>query len=87
MLLVNAEYVYLLKGSAGVVFFVDGGDARGTGENTKDVLDAMKLKFDAGVGFRICEGNGGDSMTLGVAKRLDDSDRDLVVVVRASRPF
>ena len=78
MLLMNIEYSYFLKGSKGIVFFVDGGDA--------DVLDAMKLKFDAGVGLRI-EDSGGDGLTLGVAKRLDDSDRDLVVMVRASRPF
>jgi outer membrane protein assembly factor BamA len=86
MLLMNIEYLYLLKGSSGVVFSVDAGDARGAGEDTKDVLDAMKLKFDAGVGFRIGDA-GEDALTLGVAKRLDDSSRDLVVVVRASRPF
>jgi hypothetical protein len=88
MMLLNAEYVNFLKGGMGVVFFVDGGDARGRGENenTSDVIDAMKFKFDAGVGLRV-EDNGDDAFTLGIAKRLDDSDRDLVIVVRASRPF
>ncbi|HVP58461.1 MAG TPA: BamA/TamA family outer membrane protein, partial [bacterium] len=86
MLLMNAEYVYFLSGGKGVLFFVDGGDARGQGESTQDVFDSMKIKFDAGVGFRI-ESAGSNALTLGVAKRLDDTDRDLVVTVRATRPF
>ena len=86
MALVSAEYVNFLKGGLGVVFFMDGGDARGSGEETSDVIDAMKFKFDAGVGLRI-EDAGDDAFTLGVAKRLDDSDRDLVVMARLTRPF
>jgi hypothetical protein len=86
VMLLNAEYLYLLKGNWGVVFFTDGGDARGRGESTKDVIDAMKFKFDAGVGFRY-EDPGSHALTISLAKRLDDSDEATVISLRASRPF
>jgi outer membrane protein assembly factor BamA len=86
MVLMNLEYFVALKGNSGVVFFADGGDARGLGESTKDVLDAMKFKYDAGVAFRI-ESPGDHKLTIGVAKRLDDTDEPMLVTMRASRPF
>lgn len=86
MILLNAEYFLALKGNSGIVFFADGGDARGNGESTSDVLDAMKLKYDAGVGFRV-ESSDDHIFTIGVAKRLDDTDEPMLVTMRASRPF
>jgi outer membrane protein assembly factor BamA len=86
MLLVNWEYFVALKGNSGIVFFADGGDARGKGESTSDVLDAMKFKYDAGVGFRV-ESSDDHIITIGVAKRLDDTDEPMLITMRASRPF
>jgi hypothetical protein len=86
MVLMNFEYQYLLKGGFGLLFFVDGGDARGEGESAADVIDAMKIKYDAGIAFRI-ESNSDHVLTFGVAQRLDDSDEPMLVTMRASRPF
>jgi hypothetical protein len=86
MILMNVEYVLAFKSNMGLLFFADGGDARGQGESTSDVIDAMKIKYDAGVGVRL-ESGGDHMITLGVAKRLDDSDEPVLVTMRASRPF
>ena len=86
MILMNAEYFIAMKGGCGLLFFADGGDARGLGQATGDTFEAMKIKYDAGVGVR-CETEGSHVFTIGVAKRLDDTDEPVLVTVRASRSF
>ena len=86
MLLMNAEYAYALKGGLRLLFFVDGGDATGWGQSTSDVIDAMKFNYDAGIAFRL-ETASAHMLTLGVAKRLDDTDEPMLVTMRATRPF
>jgi cytoskeletal protein CcmA (bactofilin family) len=88
MVLLNAEYFIGFKGGAGLVFFADGGDARmkARDESAGDVVDAMKLKYDVGVALRH-ETSGEHVLTIGVAKRLDDTDEPMLVTMRASRPF
>jgi hypothetical protein len=86
MLLANVEYTYFLKNKLGVVFFSDGGDSRGQGEESEDVWDQMKLKFDAGIGLRY-EDPGDHIFTITVAQPLDDRDRPVNLTVRASRMF
>jgi hypothetical protein len=86
MVLMNFEYAYALKGSMSLLFFADGGDATGQGESTADVIDAMKINFDAGIAFRV-ETASEHVLTFGVAKRLDDSEEPMLVTMRATRPF
>ena len=86
MILMNAEYFVSMKGGCGLFFFADGGDARGKGEHTSDVFEGMKIRYDAGVGIR-CESPGSHVFSIGVAKRLDDTDEPMLVTMRATRPF
>ncbi|MFH1219088.1 MAG: BamA/TamA family outer membrane protein [Candidatus Eisenbacteria bacterium] len=95
LLLVNMEYVYVLKGKMGLLFFSNGGDARSKDEreeiskkisSTSEIIDAMKFRFDAGVGIRF-EKPGNSTFTASVAKRLDDMDKPVMVSMRLSRPF
>ncbi len=86
MALANLEYWISAKGNVYVLFFSDAGDARGRDENWRDAWDALKIKFDAGFGLRY-ETTEGTTLTLKVAKRLDDMEKPLVLTLRGSRMF
>jgi cytoskeletal protein CcmA (bactofilin family) len=85
MLLFNLEYAYGVSDRWYLVFFTDAGDAKGDGEYWKDAWDAMKVKWDAGLGIRY--ERPGTSITAHVSQRFDDLDRASVLTVRLNRMF
>lgn len=92
MLLANMEYTYNVWDESGVVFMLDAGDATGEKqalEGTWDVDDVwkdLKIKWDAGVGFRY-ESSCDYSLSLAVVQRLDDLDLGSRVIIRGTRIF
>jgi hypothetical protein len=92
MLLANMEYTYNVWEESGVVFMLDAGDATGEKQalegnwDAGDVWKDMKIKWDAGVGFRY-ESGCDYSLSLAVVQRLDDLDLGSRVIIRGSRIF
>ncbi|MBN2009183.1 BamA/TamA family outer membrane protein [candidate division KSB1 bacterium] len=98
MLLANLEY--RIYGGMGMledidiledwnlIFFSDAGwvwnaDKPNSFENGFDDLDWDSFKTSVGIGFTNYEGN----VRLNIAKRLDDTNRDVVITFRVKRPF
>ena len=92
MLLANMEYTYNVWDESGVVFMLDAGDATGEQQalegtwDVDDVWDDIKIKWDAGVGFRY-ESACDYSVSLAVVQRLDDLDLGSRVIIRGTRIF
>lgn len=94
MVLLNFEYAWQLRRRLWALFFCDAGDAKGSVPMERwtrnDLWQALKLKSDAGIGFRY-EDPGEYSITVAMAQRLvkvDNGDQTPpVLIVRAARIF